>query len=117
MRDAKIELFFADGDHVFRLGYEQIIELQEKRDCGPLFLLNRIDAEQWMVEDFAEIIRIGLIGGGMKPLEAKSLVERYVIARPAMENRDLARAVLMAGLVGAPDETPGEPKAPVPQAP
>lgn len=112
MRDAKIEQPFADDVYVFRLGWGEVIELQEKTDCGPFFLLTRIDAGQWMIGDVSEIIRIGLVGGGTEPKTALRLVERYVKDRPPMENLELARAVLMAGLVGVSDEPVGEPGAP-----
>ncbi len=112
MRDAKVEQPFADGDYEFRLGWGQLSELQEKTDCGPYFLLSRIDSGEWRIEDISETIRLGLIGGGMVPKDALGLVKRYVLDRPPMENLPLAHVVLMAGLMGAPEEPPGEPKAP-----
>ena len=60
----------------------------------------------------------GLIGGGMKPLDALNLTERYSRQRPLAESIPLATAVLKAGLLGVPDEKPGksagEAEAPVP---
>jgi len=117
MRDARIEQPFADGEYSFRLGWGEIVELQEKVDCGPFALLDRINSGQWLVGDLSETIRLGLIGGGLKPTDAKKLVDRYVTDRPPLENLELARAVLLAGLVGAPDEAPGEDQAPAVETP
>ncbi|QWY83571.1 tail tube protein [Rhizobium phage RHph_X2_26] len=107
MRDARIEQPFGDGDYSFRLGWGQLIELQEKCGAGPYVVLNRLRAHTWQVEDIAEVIRIGLIGGGMAPVEALKLVKRYVKERPPLENYELAFTVLGAGLMGAPDEPVG----------
>lgn len=102
-RDGKITLDWADGTHTFRLGIAQIEELQEKTDCGPYFLLNRINSGTWRVADLRETIRLGLIGGGLTPAEALPLVRWNVEGRPLMESVAPARAILMAALMGAPD--------------
>lgn len=103
-RDAKIELDWADGTYTFRLGFGQLVELQEKTGCGPQFLLQRLADKRWMVQDVSEIVRIGLIGGGMTPDRALSLVRIYIQGRPPLENVPIAFAVLSAGLMGAPEE-------------
>lgn len=111
-RDAKITLAWADGDYVFRLGLAQVEELQEKTDCGPYFLLNRMRAGEWRIGDLRETIRLGLIGGGLEPIKALGLVKKYSDARPMLENLQPAIAILSAALVGAPDgEAPGKAKA------
>jgi hypothetical protein len=114
MRDARIELDWADGTYSFRLGWGQLAELQEKTDAGPYFLLNRLYAGNWRIEDISQIIRLGLIGGdeAMKPVQALGLVRRYVEARPPMENLPFAVAILTAGVIGAEDEPLGEQEAP-----
>ncbi|MDH3232197.1 MAG: gene transfer agent family protein [Alphaproteobacteria bacterium] len=103
-RDAKVDLKWADGTHTFRLAWGGIIELQEKCDAGPHFILNRLHDDSWHAEDISNVIRLGLIGGGMPPAAALALVERYVEQRPLLESRDTARAILFCALVGAPDE-------------
>ena len=109
-RDAAIEHDFADGTYRFRLGYGELSELQDKADAGPGWVLGRLmvptaENRGWRVQDISDVIRLGLIGGGMKPVEALNLVRTYVNARPPMENLMLAQAILSAALVGAPDET------------
>lgn len=108
-RDAGLTLDWADGTYPFRLRYGELIELQEKTDAGPGWVLQRLmmpSAENrgWRVGDIATIIRLGLIGGGMKPVDAMKLTRDYVEARPPMENLLVAQTILSAALVGAPDE-------------
>lgn len=110
-RNASITIDWADGTHTFRLPIAQIEELQEKTDCGPYFLFNRIVTGQWRIADLRETIRLGLIGGGMEPPKARTLVERYVDNRPYAESIKPAQAILGAALIGAPDgEKPGKAK-------
>jgi len=111
-RDAKITLDWADGSHDFRLAWKQLIELQEKCDAGPNVVLQRLFDGTWRMQDISETIRVGLIGGGMKPSDALKLVRTYVEDRPPMENVLFAQAVLGAGLMGARDETLGKAEAP-----
>jgi len=107
-RDARVELDWADGTYSFRLAWAQLIELQEKCDAGPYVVLNRLHSGQWRVEDISNVIRLGLIGGGMAPVEALKKVRTYVEARPPLENVLYAQAIIAAGLQGAPEEKLGE---------
>jgi len=114
MRDARITLDWADGTYTFRLAWGELEELQEQCDAGPYVIFDRLQTRQWRIQDISNVIRLGLIGGGMEPVKALKLVRRYVEARPPMENVIYASGILSAGLMGAPDEPPGEPKAPNP---
>lgn len=108
-RDASIgPLAWADGDYQFRLGNAELILLQEATDCGPYFLLEKLGGKHWKVQEISHTIRLGLIGGGTKPEDALRLVRAYVEARPPLENVQFAYAILAAGVMGAPDERPGE---------
>lgn len=112
-RDASISFEWADGEHTFRLPIGQLRELQEKTGVGPLRLFQRLMEGSWMVDDAREIMRLGLIGGGMKPDEALRLVKRYVDARPLMEAQSPAMLVLGAALHGTEQEPqPGKEEAP-----
>lgn len=108
MRDARIELDWADGTHSFRLPWGQLAELQEKCDAGPYVILQRLHNGTWRIEDIANVIRLGLIGGGMTPADALKKTRSYVEARPPMENVVPAQAILGIALMGAPDEASGE---------
>jgi hypothetical protein len=107
-RDASVDITWADGDYRFRLAWKQIIELQEKTDSGPYVTLQRLVSGQWRVEDISNVIRLGLIGGGMTPADALKKVRTYVEDRPPLENVIIAQTVLTAALMGAPDESLGE---------
>lgn len=108
-RDASIDITWADGDFRFRLAWGQLVELQERCNSGPYVVLNRLYDGQWRMEDITNVIRLGLIGGGMSPTEALGKVRTYVEDRPPLENVLVAQAILAAGLHGAPEEKVGEP--------
>ncbi|WP_454914983.1 gene transfer agent family protein [Xanthobacter sediminis] len=108
--DARVTIPWGDGDHVFRLALEHLLELQEKTDAGPVELLLRIKGQGWRVQDLRETIRLGLIGGGKTPTEALVLVGRYVDRRPLLESVPVALEIITAALV-TPDDAPGKPAA------
>lgn len=107
-RSATIDLDWADGSYRFALRWGELAELQEKTDAGPYVVLQRLGSGAWRVEDLSNIVRLGLIGGGMKPEDALKKVRFYVEHRPPLESVPLAYAVLQAALLGVPDEPMGE---------
>lgn len=109
MRSATLTLPWADGDYVFRLAWGQLCTLQEECDAGPYVILGRLTDGTWKMKDISSTIRLGLIGGGMPPVEALQKVRLYVESEPPYSNLALAQAILGAGVVGAADE-PIEPK-------
>ena len=115
-RDAKIELAWADGDYTFRLAWGQLAELQEKTDCGPYVVLQRLMDGTWFTTDISNVIRLGLIGGGAEPSKALGLVRAYVEDRPPVENVPIAQAILYAACMGAQDDKLGESVAPEPES-
>jgi Phage tail tube protein, GTA-gp10 len=108
---AVVNATWADGDHTFRLEWKHWLELQEKLECGPNELLERLMLRRWRVQDLAEIIRLGLIGGGKSPTDAIAFVRRYVHDRPILENVEIATRIVSASLIGpmTDDDAPGEP--------
>lgn len=107
-RDASVELTWADGTYTFRLGWGEIEALQEACDAGPWVILERLANKTCMIGDISNVIRQGLIGGGMVPTEATKLVQRYVEKRPPSESMLHAMSILQVGLHGSPDEPVGE---------
>lgn len=108
-----IELKWADGEHAFRLTVGAVRELQEKTGAGPEELLRRIIAGRWRIDDLRETLRIALIGGGAKPVEATSLIQRYVDERPFREAVLPAQAILAWAIYGEAmqeEKQPGEPE-------
>lgn len=108
MRDATVTFDWADGTYRFSLKWGQLAELQDKCDAGPYVVLQRLHSGEWRIEDVSNIIRLGLIGGGMEPAPALKLTRAYVEARPPMENLIPAQVILSAALTGAPEEKVGE---------
>lgn len=93
---------FADDDYTFALPYALICELEEKRGgVGPMIILARLESGAWPIEDIAEVIRLGLIGGGMDAIKARKMVKEYVEAKPALENLALAYMILCKAITGA----------------
>lgn len=122
-RSAKVTLEWADGQYDFRLGIGELEELEEKTRrrkgdseweyIGPLKLFNLLTSVEgdWLVRDVRETLRIALIGGGMKPVEASRLVKRYVDEVPDWNiNARLAASVIAAALSGWEDEPLGKPE-------
>lgn len=109
-RSGAITLEWADGEHRFRLPIGLIRELQEKTGHGPQSVYSRLAVTgEWQIDDVRETIRLGLIGGGIKPVEALSLVRRYVDEWPLLENVPIAAAIIGAALFSPPEDMPGEP--------
>lgn len=107
---SSVSIEFGDGDYVFDLGpIGQRLEIESKCGTGLMGVLRRLDEAR--VNDYREPIRLGLIGGGMKPEAALAIVKNYVDARPVMESIPVARAILMAVLIGIPDDTVGKTEA------
>lgn len=110
-RDASVTFDWGDGETTFRLGWGEIEKLQEVRDCGPYVILDRLHSGTWHVQDIKEVIRWGLIGGGMKPADATRQIRLFVEGLPPADNLEAAQRIMRVGTFGVPDETVGEPEA------
>lgn len=99
-----VTAFFGDAEHKFSLhngkGYDLVRELEDKRACGPMALFRRLYSGNYGTDDIGEILRIGLVGGGMTPPDAAKLVKRYVDTEPLNEHAGTALEVLGAVLFG-----------------
>lgn len=89
---------WADGTYAFRLTVAGILELEDKCDAPIAVIAGRVEAGAWKASDIIETLRIGLIGGGATPVDAKKVVDRYAV--PLVENWPVARLVLGAALYG-----------------
>ncbi|WP_421912729.1 gene transfer agent family protein [Mesorhizobium sp.] len=118
-RHGAIDLDWAGGTHTFRLGLGEIEELEAGVDMS-VFLLHAAMSAQVpfsRLKHYSETIRLGLIGGGMKPIEARVLVKRYVDERPLSESVALGQVILRAAMERVHSESledgePGEQQAP-----
>ena len=99
---ALINLFHGDGKYDFRIRFDELVELQEKLEEGPMRTLLKFESGDWSPRSVYEIVRLGLIGAGRTPAEAYSHAKRYVQDRPIAESAPVAAAVMSAALMGAP---------------
>lgn len=106
--DSRVELSWGDGEHVFKLALAQVRELQERCKAGPAEIAERLQSSRWFVDDIRETLRLGLIGGGKTPVEALTLVKRYVDERPLAENIIVANVLIMSVLYGVADDPVGK---------
>lgn len=107
-RDAAVTLDWGPDTYTFRLGWGELEMLQEGAEMGPWLILHRLQTKLCKVGEISEVIRCGLIGGGIAPAKAKKLVDTYVRDRPPMENLLFAVGILSSALHGAPEEDAGE---------
>ena len=95
-----ITLAWPDQERVYHLDIPRLRELQDKRSAGPAEIARRIVDQTFRVEDVAETLRLGLIGGGLSASDALALVSRYLDQTPLLESAAAALAVLGAALRG-----------------
>jgi hypothetical protein len=121
--DGSVSLQFGDGEYTFRIAFGQWRELLESVNkprieigltpIGPMGLLKAmLEGDAWP-HDVREVIRLGLIGGGMKTDRALVLIKRYVEGRPYFQNINEARVILQTAMLGPPEDQVGKEPAPV----
>jgi hypothetical protein len=110
---------WAGSDRVFKLDFGGVMDLEEacaKSGLGAIYL--RMGSHQYRAGDIYHTIRLALIGGGMKPIEAQALMRERFDARPMVENHECALEILITLMGGiAPpedDEGKGDPDEPIP---
>lgn len=114
-----ITLSWIGGEHPFCLPLGGIRAVQERCDAGPEQLLQRMSLGHWRVDELVEIIRQGLIGGGMPMPDATRLVADMAELHPLIELKMPAFEVLRHALTGPADDKPGKDQggAQVPESP
>jgi hypothetical protein len=103
---------WGDGVYTFALRSSQLEELQFKckgpdgKASGFGEITERVFNGRWYAADIYETIRLGLIGGGMPPVEAVRLTKTYVLDQPIAKLDDpsnpyqTAKAILSAAMFG-----------------
>lgn len=72
---APFTIVWPGGEHPFRLNLGEIRALQDACGSSPFDVADRLFTRKPRVADVIEPLRLGLIGGGMKPEEAGRLVK------------------------------------------
>lgn len=131
VRRAEATIEWGGGEHTFALKGAQIEALEAechnpetgKAGIGLGAIWQRVMGGGWYIGDLHNIIRLGLIGGGVGATEARRLVRSYVEGQPISPIGSagpdcplgLAQAIIMAAVVGVEaDDTAGEPSTPEP---
>lgn len=113
-RHASIELDWADGTFTFRLGMDELEELERKLDRSVFAIFRDARHTSLRSYEISEVIRIGLLGGGMKPADALAKVRRYCELDWFAANEAAMKVVgaALTPLEKQKAEKPGKPKAP-----
>lgn len=101
MKARTVTLEWADGEYPFALNIGQARELEAKQATGIGAIYQRLTLGAWYADDIYQVIRLGLIGGGMAPPEAMRLANLYVAERPMAENQPIALAIMLAAFFGS----------------
>jgi hypothetical protein len=113
--DGSAVLVWGDGPNKFRFAIGEFRELQERINerririgapvVGPMSLLATLRAKDAWPDDVRDVLRIGLVGGGMPIKDAHRRLVLYFDNKPPLEHMLTAYAALFAGLVGVPEES------------
>jgi len=114
--DGSIELAWAGEDRRFRIGIGEFRSLQESVNArrvlisaplvGPAALLQMLRTNDAWPDDVRDVLKAGLVGGGVTLTEATKLLIRQFDGKPVLEHTKTAFLILLAGLVGVPDDEP-----------
>jgi hypothetical protein len=127
-RSAQVRLELGGEKRTFRVGIDELERIQEETDAGPFELYGRLAAAHEAMagglrtlqgialaagcrlgpKDVSQVVYNGLVGGGLPPGEARKLTRLWIDARPIGEGVELAFMVMLAAVIGAPDEPVGE---------
>lgn len=106
---AEIVLPFGDGEHLFALKWKQLELLEKQCNASIAQIAGRVISLQPFTYDIYHVLLLGLEGGGLSPILAKQLMDRYVdgqpIANPKNPHSPLATAakVIAAAWFGTED--------------
>jgi hypothetical protein len=96
--------FFGDGEHAFCLTDPMLIELEKITGLGVGAVYLQLVSMAYPATVLREIIRLGLIGAGTAPEEAKRLCDAYASNRPLAETFPLAFDIMEARWTGKADK-------------
>lgn len=103
-----ITLTWPGGSHPFRLRLGELRALQSARKAGPEEIYLRFHSGRWEADDLVQVIRWGLVGGGMAPDVAATLVTPLIDLHPLVQFKLTAQAVLAHALFQVEDDQVGE---------
>lgn len=112
--DGSLSVFWGDGETRFKIAIGEFRELQEKVNgrraamglpgIGPQEFSNALRTNNAWPDDVRDVLRVGMVGGGMTPAAAHRKLVLYFDHRPPVESYQTAFAVFAAAFVGAPGD-------------
>jgi hypothetical protein len=96
-----VHQFFGDAVHAFHLTGDLIVELERRVGCGVGNIFRRFLGVDFGYAELTEVLRLGLIGGGMDAKDAATLVNLYANRLSILELYNIALPVLEALMNGA----------------
>ena len=118
--DGSVELTWADELRKFRIAIGEFRDLQESVNArrvtigaepiGPSAMLNLMRTNNAWPDDVRDVLKAGLIGAGMTFEKAQRLLVRHFDNKPLLAHTKTAFLVLLAALVGVPDDEPAKKK-------
>lgn len=101
--------FFGDGEKLFAFPTRELIEeLERKTGHGVGALFRRFRTSDYSLSDVLQVVRLGLVGGGMAPADADRLVSVYGVGRPLSEVFAVSDGVITALFFGNVETDPAD---------
>lgn len=118
--DGSVELTWAEEPRKFRIAIGEFRGLQESVNArrvaigaepvGPSAMLTALRTNNAWPDDVRDVLKAGLVGGGVAYDKAQRLLARHFDNKPLLEHTKTAFLVLLAALVGVPDDEPAKKK-------
>jgi hypothetical protein len=105
-RDGSTVLSIGGRDRLVRLAIGEWAKLQETLDAGPPIIVDRLYSAKWKVDDLVAVLRYGLEGGGVEPVEALRIARDTIGAQPLLDSLLCAQRILQVAYAGPVDEPP-----------
>ncbi len=111
-----VTLEYAGEERPFRLLLGNILDIETA--CGNVgigAIYKRVAMSDYRIRDIHAVVLQGLIGGGMKDVDARALVDERFDLVPIQQHVNVALAVLVDAMAGdsEPSGTPGDPATPI----
>lgn len=125
--DGSVELTWAAELRKFRIAIGEFRDLQESVNArrvaigaetvGPSTLLTAFRTNNAWPDDVRDVLKAGLIGAGIAYDKAQRLLVRHFDNKPLLAHTKTAFLVLLAALVGVPEDEPAKKKTQDSEAP
>jgi hypothetical protein len=112
--DGSVELVWAEETRKFRIAIGEFRSLQESVNArrvaigaepvGPSSMLTALRTNNAWPDDVRDVLKAGLVGAGIEYDKAQRLLMRHFDNKPLLEHTKTAFLVLLAALVGVPDD-------------